>query len=139
MQGTIDHSGWGAMKDHVHERLGFREIDQDGNSVEAVAPHHPSPETVRPSGQAGHRNRAVNPFVVALWVLVAGLGWFGLWAFGAGTSSLTAQPESAHVAFLLMSNAPYAILAAVIIAAALLFWHAAQWQKRRDSLAGQGL
>lgn len=120
------------MKDHIHERIGFREIDEHGNAVTAISPHTPElvdPERSRPS---------INPFVVALWVLNVGLAWFGAWALTTATSAIISptpsqEPESAQLNFLMLSNAPYALLAAVLLTAALLFWHAAQWQKKRPT------
>ncbi len=131
MQGTIDGLRLGdPMKDHIHERIGFREIDEHGNAVKAISPHVPEP------ADPGSSRLSVNPFVIALWVLDVGLAWFGAWALTTATSAIITPtsnqgPESAQLNFLMLSNAPYALLAAVLLTAALLFWHAAQWQKKR--------
>lgn len=117
------------MKDHVHERLGFREIDEHGNTAPAVSPHAPEP------ADPERKRLSINPFIIALWVLDAGLAWFGLWALAtaAGAMMGPAPGESAQVNFMILSNAPYALLAALLITAALLFWHAVQWQKKRPT------
>ncbi|WP_159704267.1 hypothetical protein [Arthrobacter sp. 18067] len=120
------------MKDHVHERIGFREIDEHGNAVQAVSPH--VPETAGPE----RKRVPVNPFIIALWVLDAGLAWFGMWALTNAISAMVGpmpvqSAESAQVNFMMFSNAPYALLGAALITAGLLFWHAVQWQKKRPT------
>ncbi|MDI2035991.1 hypothetical protein [Paenarthrobacter nitroguajacolicus] len=122
------------MKDHVHERIGFREIDEHGNSVQAISPH--VPEAIDRPG----KRLSVNPFIIALWVLDAGLLWVGLWAVATAAGAMTSPiphltPESAQFTYMMLSNAPYALLAAVLIMAGLLFWHAARWQRKR--MAGE--
>jgi hypothetical protein len=117
------------MKDHVHERIGFREIDEHGNAVQAVSPHVPEPvDPIR-------KRAALNPYIVAAWALNAGLVWFGVWAFttAAATIMSPGSAESAQVNYLLLSNAPYALLGAVLLTGGLLVWHAVQWQKKRLS------
>ncbi|MFC8039762.1 hypothetical protein ACFUOZ_10445 [Paenarthrobacter sp. NPDC057355] len=118
------------MKDHVHERIGFREIDEQGNAIPAVSPH--VPEVADPP----RARLVVNPFIIALWVLDASLMWLGLWAISTAAGGMMGpQPyqsaESAQFTYMMLSNAPYALLAAVLMTAALLFWHANQWQKKR--------
>lgn len=118
------------MKDHVHERIGFREIDEHGNAVPAVSPHVPQqPDPTR-------RRSAVNPFIVALWVLDAALTIFGLWAFSEATAGMAGPTQfntSPQLSFMLMSYTPYVLLGSLLLTAALLFWHAVQWQKKRPS------
>lgn len=119
------------MKDHVHERIGFREIDQDGNAVQAVSPHVPETDPPR-------TRLAVNPFIIALWVLDAGLLWLGFWAVSTAAAGMMGpQPyqsaQSAQFTYMMLSNAPYALLAGILITAGLLFWHAYQWQKKRSA------
>ncbi|MFJ4210118.1 hypothetical protein ACIPY2_16820 [Paenarthrobacter sp. NPDC089675] len=117
------------MTDDVHERIGFREIDQDGNAVPAVSPHAPDP------AHQAQGLRAVNPFIVALWALDLVLLGFCIW-----TLNESAQPTATSTAgggipwnFLLLSTLPYGLLAFLLLTAALLFWHAAAWQKRRPT------
>lgn len=77
------------MKDHVHERIGFREIDEHGNAVQAVSPH--VPETAGPPP----RRLSVNPFIIALWVLDAGLLWVGIWAISTAAAALVGPAPAA--------------------------------------------
>ncbi|MFE4196171.1 hypothetical protein ACFRJ9_09925 [Paenarthrobacter sp. NPDC056912] len=115
------------MKDHVHERLGFSEIDEQGNAVRAVSPHAPEPV------ENPRKRATINPFIVALWVLDAALVWFCLWAFAE-----TMQPsgptlgQSLPINFVVLSSVPYVLLGAILITAGLLLWHAVQWQNRRS-------
>lgn len=115
------------MADESHERIGFREIDEHGNAVRAVNPHAPE------DPERGRRRVLVNPFVVALWVLDAGLVWFCFWAFDAvaAMAGPTAQSPSAQVNFMVLQSVPYVLPGTILVTAALLFWHAFQWQKKR--------
>ncbi|BCW38718.1 hypothetical protein [Paenarthrobacter sp. Y-19] len=122
------------MKDHVHERIGFREIDEHGNAVQAVSPH--VPETAGPPP----RRLSVNPFIIALWVLDAGLLWVGIWAIATAAAALVGpapatyqSASTAQFTYMMLSNAPYALLGGVLLTAGLLFWHAIQWQKKRPT------
>ena len=118
------------MKDHVHERIGFREIDENGNAVQAVSPHVPEP------ADRERRRIPINPFIIALWVLDAGLLWVGVWAVnetGAAMSGPTMFNMSAQLNFMLMTYTPYAFLGALLLTSTLLFWHAVQWQKQRPT------
>ena len=114
------------MADDIHERIGFREIDEHGNAVRAVSPHDPE------APERGRRRVLVNPFVVALWVLDAGLVWFCFWAFEAvaAMSGPTAPSPSVQVNFMVLQSVPYVIPGTILVTAALLFWHAWQWQKK---------
>ncbi len=124
------------MKDHVHERIGFREIDEHGNAVQAVSPHVPEP------ADRERKRTPINPFIIALWVMDAGLAWLGVWALATSVGAIVSSPqfvqpaesaEAAQMKFILLSNAPYVLLAALLITAGLLFWHAFQWQKKRPA------
>ncbi|MGA8788290.1 MAG: hypothetical protein WB535_04990 [Paenarthrobacter sp.] len=124
------------MKDHVHERIGFREIDEHGNAVQAVSPHVPEP------ADRERKRTPINPFIIALWVMDAGLAWLGVWALATSVGAIVSSPqfvqpaesaEAAQMKFILLSNAPYVLLAALLITAGLLFWHAVQWQKKRPT------
>ncbi|MEV7605925.1 hypothetical protein AB0N65_10855 [Paenarthrobacter sp. NPDC089322] len=118
------------MNDRDHERIGFREIDEHGNGVPAINPHMPA--AVDPA----HTRLQPNPFIIALWVLTAGLWFFGAWAFSTAAAAVMAPPTSeiAQVNYMLLANAPYALLAAVLLTAGLLFWHASRWQQKRTGL-----
>ncbi|VXC36504.1 conserved hypothetical protein [Arthrobacter sp. 9V] len=116
------------MKDHVHERIGFREIDEHGNTVPAVSPHVPE------QPDAERTRRSINPFIIALWVLDAALMIFGFWALSEAAAAMAGPTQfntSAQLSFMLMSYTPYVLLGGLLLTAALLFWHAVQWQKKR--------
>lgn len=117
------------MKDHVHQHLGFREIDEHGNAVPAVSPHAPAP--VGPP----RKRASVNPFIAALWVMDVGVVWFCLWAFSSAESLMgpSSTGSSAQVNFMILTAVPYGLLGAILLAAGLLFWHAAQWQRKRSA------
>ncbi|UKA50237.1 hypothetical protein LFT48_01450 [Arthrobacter sp. FW305-123] len=116
------------MKDHVHERIGFREIDENGNALPAVSPHVPEqPDPERKHG-------AINPFIIAVWVLDAALMIFGIWALNETVAAMAAPTQfsnSPQLGYMLMSYTPFVLLGSLLLTAALLFWHAVQWQKKR--------
>lgn len=119
------------MTDDTHERIGFRELDEHGNAVRAISPHVPEP------ADPPRKRASVNPFIIALWVLDVGLAWLGVWAVATAAGAMTSptpiqSAESAQFMYMMLSNAPYALLGAVLITAGLLFWHAAQWQRNRS-------
>jgi hypothetical protein len=90
-------------------------------------PEQPDPERKRST---------VNPFIIALWVLDAALMVFGFWALSeaaAGMAGPTQFNTSPQLSFMLMSYTPYVLLCGVLLSAALLFWHAVQWQKKRPT------
>lgn len=118
------------MQDHVHERIGFREIDEHGNAMPAVSPHAPEP------ADPTQKRASPNPFIIALWVLDAGLLVFGFWALTEAAAAMAGPTQfntSAQLSFMLMSYTPYVLLGGLLLAAALLFWHAVQWQRKRPS------
>jgi hypothetical protein len=106
--------------------LGFREVDQDGNPVgpgdgAAVAEDQPG----------GRFPAAVNPFIVALWVLAATLLGGGVWAFLNASVAIGPSPGSMPLSFVVFTFAPHAALSGIIAIIGLLFWHAHQWQRKR--------
>lgn len=117
------------MKDHVHERIGFREIDEHGNAVQAVSPHVPEPL------DRARKRPSINPFIVALWVVDVGVVWFCLWAFTSAETIMgpSSMGSTAQVNFMILSTVPYGLLGAILLTAGLLFWHAVQWQKKRPT------
>ncbi|MGR0160599.1 hypothetical protein [Paenarthrobacter nitroguajacolicus] len=118
------------MKDHVHERIGFREIDEQGHAVPAISPHVPEPADPK------RKRLAINPFIVALWALDAALLCFGFWAASetmAGMAGPTEFNTSAQLSFMLMQYTPYVLLGGVLLTAALLFWHAVHWQRKQPN------
>ncbi|WP_163161533.1 hypothetical protein [Arthrobacter sp. Alg241-R88] len=102
----------------------FREVDQDGNQV---------PEAVRSGageGSASSPAPAVNPFIVALWLLAILLIGGGALIFLNANTMVGPTTSGMPASFLMFTFAPYAIVAGLAAAICLLFWHAFQWQRR---------
>lgn len=117
------------MTDDIHERIGFREIDHDGNAVQALSPQAPDP------ADPAQGLRAVNPFIVALWALDLVLLGFCIWTLNESVqpTATSAANGGVPLSFLLLSTLPYGLLAFFLLTAALLFWHATTWQRRRPT------
>jgi hypothetical protein len=107
-------------------QIPFREVDQDGSPAE--------PDTV-----ANHQEHAgrgsggtpFNPFIVILWILAATLVAGGMWAFLNAASMPGAWAGNMALSFALINYAPWAVMSGTLAVMTLLFWHAAQWQRRR--------
>jgi hypothetical protein len=104
---------------------GFREVDRDGNPLP-----HETGATEPPAWTPGAR-AALNPFIVVLWLFALGLIAGGAAAFFYGMGNQLSPNGQVPVSFLVLTNAPYAILLGIAALLCLLFWHALQWQKRR--------
>jgi hypothetical protein len=104
--------------------IGFREVDRDGNPV--VIEDH-----VAEDRRGSWLIAAVNPFIVALWVLAATLLGGGVWAFLNANVAIGPSSGSMPLSFVVFTFAPHAALSGVIAIIGLLFWHAHQWQRRR--------
>ncbi|WP_426005424.1 hypothetical protein ACPFL9_01605 [Paenarthrobacter sp. NyZ202] len=122
------------MTDHTHERLGFREIDDQGKAVRAVSPHAPEPL------DAPKKRLSVNPFIVALWALDGAMLYFSVWAFTETLRPMVSAPSSDGMPmnFVVLSMLPYLVPASLLITGALLFWHAFQWQRRHGPQGQSG-
>lgn len=107
--------------------IGFREVDPEGNPVEATlqAGSGESP----PGGTA----TAVNPFIVVLWLLAILLIGGGVLIFVNANSLVGPSTSGMPASFLMLTFAPYAMAVGLAAAICLLFWHAFQWQRRRRS------
>ncbi len=106
----------------------FREIDADGNTVPAEAPGSAAPP-------APAFIRRINPFIVILWLLTALLLIGSIQIFGISLNGLGPNVTPGFVeqfGYILFTLAPWCLLASILITTGLLFWHANQWQKRRD-------
>ena len=104
-------------------QVNFHEVDGYGNELED------SPE-------AGVDTRArSNPFIIVLWALTAGLIVSGIVMIVKAREPLSVGPANGYLPlpYLLLTFAPQVLLAGALTAVALLFWHAARWQKRRAS------
>ncbi|WP_458780789.1 hypothetical protein [Arthrobacter sp. D3-16] len=103
----------------------FREVDQDGNPMSGVVGSGAGEDSG--SGPAP----AVNPFIVALWLLAIVLIGGGTLIFLNANSMVGPTTSGMPVSFLMFTFAPYVIVAGLAAAICLLFWHAFQWQRRR--------
>ena len=105
-------------------RVVVRELDAHGQETES-------------SGQVGLpeeelvRGWGINPYIVVLWVIAAGLIVGGFALIAKGRDPLSSGPGgSLPLSYLLITVAPFALLGGTLTCIALLFWHGAQWQKR---------
>ncbi|MFE4541730.1 hypothetical protein [Arthrobacter sp. NPDC056727] len=131
------------MSGSEHDPLNFREVDSQGNTTGygRVAPADGFGQAG--FGQAGfgqtgaapgQRSRlAVNPFVAALWVLVAVLlvSPFGVFTLAQESLNSGTEPQIMPVSYMWITFAPQILFAGIIGLLGLLFWHAAQWQRNR--------
>ena len=103
---------------------GFREVDGNGRPV----PPEPGPAEAT---QGTHRPwPAPNPFIIALWVLAAGLVAGGSAALLGNPMSM-AMADTATFQYFVFAFAPQGVTGGIAVILALLFWHAWQWQRRR--------
>jgi hypothetical protein len=82
----------------------------------------------------GQRGRlAVNPFIAALWVLVAILlvSPFGVFTLARESLNSGTEPQVMPVSYMWITFAPQILFAGLVGALGLIFWHAAQWQRTR--------
>lgn len=105
-------------------RVVVRELDAHGQETES-------------SGQVGLpeeelvRGWGINPYIVVLWVIAAGLIVGGIAMIAKARDPLSSGPGgSLPLSYLLITVAPFALLGGTLTCIALLFWHGAQWQKR---------
>ncbi|MBT2520323.1 hypothetical protein [Arthrobacter sp. ISL-28] len=77
---------------------------------------------------------SVNPFIVALWVLVAGLilAAFGAFTIAQETLNTPIPAESPQLGYMWMSFAPFLLFAGLLGLLGLLLWHATQWRRTRE-------
>jgi len=75
----------------------------------------------------------VNPFVAALWVLVAVLlvSPFGVFTLAQEALNSNTEPQTMPVSYMWITFAPQILFAGIAGLLGLLFWHAAQWQRNR--------
>lgn len=117
------------MEQAEANQIRFREVDQDGNPADLEAVMRP--EDQPGTGRGGSDRPSVNPFIVFLWILAAILLAGGSWAFIEAGATLGSGSNPMPLYFVLMNFAPSAIQGGTLAALALLFWHAAQWQRRK--------
>jgi hypothetical protein len=108
----------------------FRQPEFRQPTVGPVQPGLPPYE----AADFGQRSRlSVNPFIVALWVLVAVLlvSPFGVFTLAQESLNSGTEPQVMPVGYMWITFAPQILFAGLVGALGLLFWHAAQWQRNR--------
>ncbi|HEY8294519.1 MAG TPA: hypothetical protein VIG41_04215 [Micrococcaceae bacterium] len=101
-----------------------RELNDHGREIDSSGPVVPPEEELT-------SRRGINPFIVVLWILAAGLVLSGIGMIAQARNPLSAGPGYMPLSYVLINVAPYALLAGALITGALLFWHAVQWQRHR--------
>lgn len=132
------------MSGSEHDPLNFREVDSQGNTTGygQVAPAgrfgQPGPAAYqeaayREAGSAQRSRLGVNPFVAALWVLVAVLlaSPFGVFTLAQESLNSGTEPQIMPLSYMWITFAPQILNAGIVGLLGLLFWHAAQWQRNR--------
>lgn len=145
------------MPDAGSDPIDFREIDVRGNPTRFgranVGRESPSGPGAHSPGTHGHGTGEwssvetgasgfiarggrfpVNPFTVALWILVAGLilAAFGAFTVAQETLNAPTSVESPQMGYMWMSFAPFLLFAGLLGLLGLLFWHATQWSSNRE-------
>lgn len=122
------------MEQEKANRISFHELDQNGNPLD--------PETATSvMGSSGREGRestrlSINPFVLILWVLVGIMIVGGLWVQMETTLPGTFGPDgpvTEPFILVLRNFSPFGVLTGLQGATGLLFWHAAQWQRKRQN------
>lgn len=127
------------MEQEKANRISFHELDQNGNPLD--------PETASSAmDSAGREGRestrfSTNPFVIILWVLVGIMIGGGVWVHmdmmspGGGVMGPVgvSGSETETLTQVLRNFTPFAVLAGLQGIIGLLFWHAVQWQRKRQS------
>jgi len=115
-------------QDPGNNHVRFREVDQHGNPIDQESfGYEEGLDAGRPVWAA------VNPFIVALWALAAVLLTGGVWVSANAASMMGTTSATPPLAYVLFNFAPWAVLAGLLDALALLFWHAMGWQRRQHS------
>jgi hypothetical protein len=138
------------MSDAGSDPLNFREIDARGNPtrygrVDGVAgsgPYGPGSSAGDAAGSlsqagvegAGQATRlSINPFIVALWAVAAGLilSAFGAFTVAQELLNTPGTADSTPTGYMWMTFAPFLLFAGLLGIMGLLFWHAGQWRRNR--------
>lgn len=119
------------MSDSEHHPIDFREVDSQGQPT--AGPVQPGFATYGAAAFGQRRRVAVNPFVVALWVLVVVLlvSPFGVFTLAQESLNSGTEPQVMPMGYMWITFAPQILFAGLVGVLGLLFWHAAQWQRNR--------
>ncbi|WP_104139977.1 hypothetical protein [Arthrobacter sp. ZGTC131] len=150
------------MSGTEHDPINFREVDSEGRPAGYGRTPDPAGTGLRsgahagagpgaahfsgagfgvaPSGEADTGQPArlmVNPFIVALWVVVSGLivSSFGVFTIAQETLNEGVPGPGMPLGYIWISFAPYVMFAGLLGLIGLLFWHAAQWRRNREKQA----
>jgi hypothetical protein len=118
------------MEQDQGNHIRFREVDQDGKPIDQEALlHGEGVDAVSPS------LTSVNPFIIALWLVAVILLAGGVWVSANAASMMGTTSGTPPLAYILLNFAPWAVLAGMLDALALLFWHAIEWQRKKGTPA----
>jgi hypothetical protein len=131
------------MSGSEYDPINFREVDPQGNPTGYGRMTPAGDARLGPStaglgrqefGQPGFGQRsrlAVNPFIAALWVLVAILlvSPFGVFTLAQESLNSGTEPQVMPVSYMWITFAPQILFAGLVGALGLLFWHASHWQR----------
>lgn len=139
------------MSDAGSDPLNFREIDARGNptrfgqvdGVPGSGTYWPGSSAEDAAGsltQAGREGSgpgtrlSINPFIVALWAVAAGLILSAFGAFTVAQEMLNSpgSADSTPTGYMWMTFAPFLLFAGLLGIMGLLFWHAGQWRRNRE-------
>ncbi|WP_457972793.1 hypothetical protein [Arthrobacter sp. D1-17] len=139
------------MSDAGADPLSFREIDARGNPTRygradvgpglgTNGPGNPAgsaagsltPAGLESSGQAARI--PINPFIVALWAVAAGLilSAFGAFTVAQEMLNTPGTADSTPTGYMWMTFAPFLLFAGLLGIMGLLFWHAGQWRRNHE-------
>jgi hypothetical protein len=119
-------------------RTGFGQAStgQPGASQAGTGPPGPAPGQPGPYEEADPGQRsglAVNPFIATLWVFVAVLlvSPFAVFTLAQESLNSNTEPQIMPVSYMWITFAPQILFAGLVGLLGLVFWHAAQWQRKR--------
>jgi hypothetical protein len=138
-----------------HDPINFREVDSEGRPSGYGRTQGPAGTGLGGGAQAGAANfdgagfgvapldpadlgrpgyLMINPFIAALWVVVSGLIAASFGALTIAQEPVNSAPTGPAVplSYILISFAPYVMLAGLLGLIGLLFWHAAQWRRHHE-------
>ena len=114
------------MEQDPGNHITFREVDQDGKPIgQESFGHEEGGDATRPIWTS------VNPYIVGLWLLAAILVAGGVWVSANAASMMGPTSGTPPLAYILLNFAPWAVLAGMLDALALLFWHATEWRRKK--------
>ena len=105
-------------------------LGQAGAGQPGAVPGQPGLYEEADSGQRS--GLAVNPFIAALWVFVAVLlvSPFAVFTLAQESLNSNTEPQIMPVSYMWITFAPQILFAGLVGLLGLVFWHAAQWQRK---------